>query len=585
MNLPSRILSPIILVAILGSPGRAAEVDKPRLLVLIVFDQLRADYLERWQSLFVDGGFARLQREGAWFTDCHYPYATTTTGPGHASLLTGCTPARHGIVNNEWYDVKTSTAVNCAQSARYQRVPALIKKTIDSVQTQRNEEKTDNSSPAKKKLIYSGSPDYLLAPTFGDALKETTAGKARVVSLSFKNRSAILPAGKSGDAVYWLDSEDGMIVTSSFYRDSVHPWVAELNERRIADQWFDREWNRLLPDLDYARYSGPDDVTGEGKGVKQGVTFPHPTNGGLKKVGKSYYDALFNSPFGNEFLVELARRAVVAERLGKHEVPDLLIVSFSSNDAIGHCWGPDSQEVLDVTLRSDRLLADFMTFLDQQVGKDKFMVILSADHGVCPLPEVSEKASKFAKRISAKKIIDAAEEHLREKFPTEKQIEQSKVRWFESVQIPWIYLNQNLIRSRGLESADVERALASFLEKQEGIYRAFTRSDLSTTFAVNDPIGARMKQSYFAERCGDVGVVSRPYCLLGGLQTGTNHGSPHAYDTHVPLLIYFKPAIKPGIKKDPVTPQAAAAIFSKAINIKPPKMASYPVPERLFISD
>ncbi len=559
-------------------PLHAAEPDTPKLLVLVVFDQMRGDYLQRWQALFAEGGFARLQKDGAWFTNCHYPYAVTQTGPGHASILTGCAPDQHGIVMNQWFDRKTGVLVNCSESARYKRVPAPAR-----IESEAGDDgKTNNVSP-KGKLA--GSPDYLLAPTLGDALKEATGGKAKVVGLSFKDRSAILPVGKSGDAVYWLDSADGMIVTSTCYRDSVHPWVAEFNQARVADQWFGKEWTRLRADLDYEKYSGPDKVEGEGTGTKQGVAFPHPTDGGLKKPGKNYYEALFNSPFGNEMLLELVKRAVIAEKLGQHEVTDLLVVSFSSNDAIGHCWGPDSQEVLDVTLRSDLIVAEFLKFLDKEVGAGKYTLALTADHGICPLPEVTTAKGKVAKRLSLKNMITAVEEHLNDKFGKNAGELKSKARWVETVQPPWIYLNYQFIDGAGLKVADVAADVSAFFGKQDGIYRTFTTAELAADFPLNDAIGRRMKRSYFPERCGDVAFVQAPYFLIDSFtyQTGTTHGTPHSYDTHVPL-IFLGPGVKPGIRLEQVTPQTVATVLAAAAGIKPPKLAAYPAPADIFIA-
>ncbi len=229
--------------------------------------------------------------------------------------------------------------------------PAEEPKTENPKSKEKPKPKEDEGLAEMRVSKGMGCPDRLLSPTIGDVLKEATKGKAKVFGLSFKDRSAVLPVGKQADGAYWLDSADGMIVTSTYYRDSVHPWVAEFNKDRIADRWFKQEWTKLRPDLDYAQYSGPDDAPGEGKGVKQGVTFPHPMNAGSKTIGKGYYDAVFNSPFGNDLLLELTKTAIRNEQLGNREVPDLLVVGFSSNDAIGHAWGPDSQEVLDVTLR------------------------------------------------------------------------------------------------------------------------------------------------------------------------------------------------------------------------------------------
>ena len=403
-----------------------------------------------------------------------------------------------------------------------------------------------------------------------------------MVGLSFKDRSAVLPGGSRADAAYWLDSTDGMIVTSTFYRDAVHPWVDELNKKRIADRWFETTWDRFRPDLDYSKYSGPDVIIGEGKGIRQGVAFPHPTDGGLKRPGKAYYDALANSPFGNDFLLELVKAAVVAEQLGQDEIPDLLTISFSSNDIIGHTWGPDSQEVLDVTLRSDRQLADLLKFLDDTVGKGKYLLCLTADHGICPLPEVSAARGLDARRLGLKKVLTDAETHLRTVYDPQAAAD-SKTKWIENATGWWVYLNHRLIDSRGLDAGTVAKTLADFLARQYGIARTFTRAELAQEPDAYDAIGRRMRKAYHPDRCGDVGVILKPYWLPVDplYATGTSHGTPYSYDTHVPLLV-FGPNVKPGMRRDEVVPATIAAIFAKALGISPPAKAEYGVPDGLF---
>jgi predicted AlkP superfamily pyrophosphatase or phosphodiesterase len=530
---------------------------RPRLVVLVVFDQLRADYLDRWQSLFEEGGFRRLQQDGASFRNCHYPFAFTLTGPGHASLMTGCSPAKHGIVENTWYDRATGDLVYCTTTDRYQQVPPA-----------------ETNSDAKKKPA-GASPDWLLVPTLGDALKEATAGRARVVVLSFKDRSAVLLAGRKPDVCCWFDT--GRFVTSSCYRDALPAWVAELNRGRPADRWFGRDWTRLRPDLDYARFSGPDDVAAEGKGTGQGRTFPHPMTGGLAQPGKDYYQALYNSPFGNDLLLEVTKRAIDAEHLGRDDVPDLLCVSFSSNDPIGHCWGPDSQEVLDVTLRSDRTVRDLLAHLDARVGRGRYLLALTADHGVCPLPEVARSQGKDAGRIAPELLRGRAEEYLQKTFG---QANGDKVRWIEAMTECWLYLNRRLLRERGLSAAEVEGALARWLQEQPGVQTAYTRTQLTHGLPANDVLGERVRRSFHPDRCGDVTVIVKPYYLLDWWLTGTSHGTPHPYDTHVPLLIYG-PGVRAGARPEAVTPLAVAAVFARALGIKPPPGADAAVPESL----
>ncbi len=570
--MPSRRRFLLALWAILGSvllgiwrpsagqtPAPAPE--RPRLVVLLVFDQMRADYLTRWQNVFGEGGLRRLQEQGAWFQNCHYPYAHTVTAAGHASLLTGCTPAVHGIVGNDWYDQKTGRSVYCVQSNRpYVRIPAAGSK--------------GNGFGRKKGGI---SPENLLAPTLSDVLKEATGGKARVVALSLKDRSAVLPAGRRPDACYWFDSSQGVFVTSSYYRDRPHPWVEEFNRGRPADRWFGRSWERLRPQLDYELLSGPDDVPGEGIGFVEGKTFPHPLKGGLTKPGRVYYEAVTDSPMGNELLLDLAKRAITAERLGQHETPDLLSVSFSSNDLIGHTWGPDSQEVLDVTLRTDRVVKELLNHLDAQVGKGRYLLALSADHGVCPLPEVSRARGREAGRIDPVQLTRKAGEFLSQRFGAPS----GNGGWFEEVSYPWIYLNRQAVRAAGKEPAAVEDALADWFKKQPGILTAYTRTQLVKGVPAADKVGSLVRRSFHPDRSGDVTVIQKPYYLFASpLATGTNHGTPHTYDTHVPLLVYG-PGVRAGVYQEAVAPQAIAAIFAHWLKIAAPARAEFGVPRSL----
>jgi hypothetical protein len=551
-------LTLLLLYLIFPTVVVSEDAPRPKLAVLLVFDQFRGDYLQRWDDQLTEGGFHRLEHDGAWFQNCHYPYADTVTSAGHSSLATGCSPDKHGIILNDWYDRETSEPVYCATSPRYQQVP-----------------------PSKKadgtKGNGSGSPERLLAPTFGDALKAATDGKAKVVALSLKDRASVLPGGRRPDACYWFDVNSGNFVTSTYYRDAVHPWVADLNKERLADKWFGKDWTRFRGDLDYEKLSGPDDVVGEGKGIGQGRTFPHPMDGGKKQIGKEYYDALYNSPFGNELLLTLAKKAIDVEQLGKHDVPDLLTLSFSCNDPIGHCWGPDSQEVLDVTLRSDRIVKELLDYLDEKVGKGNYVLIMSADHGVCPIPEVAKSQGKDAGRARGDEVKKAAAAFLREKFGDKDE----KAVVIDALLDEEFYINRAWVKANKLDQHEVEDALAGWVKKQPWAQTAYTQTELSGEITSDDEIGRRVKKSFYAGRSGDVLAVVKPYYLLGGYLTGTGHGTPHPYDTYVPLLA-MGPGIKSGVRKDAVTPQAGVAILSRSLGIKPPAAAEAPVPEKLF---
>jgi hypothetical protein len=553
----------------IGAP--AAEPlrnNSPRLAVLLIFDQMRGDYLSRWEKLFSERGFRRLQQEGAWFTNCHYPYSDTYTAVGHASIATGCSPDEHGIINNSWYERAAGREVYCVATGRYERVPAAIQTEPGSATQQK---KPDSASV---------SPERLLAPALGDAVKEATGGKGRVVALSLKDRSAVLPAGRHPDACCWFDSHTGNFVTSSYYGLQLPRWIADFNRSRLADRWFGKAWRRFRPDLEYAFYSGSDDVAAEGKGFGQGRTFPHPMMGGKDKLSPNYYQALTTSPYGNELLLELALHALDAEHLGSGETPDFLSVSFSSNDLIGHCWGPDSQEVLDVTLRSDQIVQRLLDHLDAKVGKGRYVLALTADHGVCPIPEVARAHGKDAGRVSADLLGNRAEALLQKTFGQGEE----KSRWLEARAGSWVYLNRALLQQRRLAKAQVEEALAEWLKGQPGVLTAYTRSQLLHGLPAADIIGRRVLHSFFPERSGDVLVVLKPYYLFANpLLPGTTHGTPHPYDTHVPLLIYG-PGVHSGIHEEAVTPQASATILAHALGILPPARARASLPKGLFTS-
>jgi predicted AlkP superfamily pyrophosphatase or phosphodiesterase len=543
-----------------AEPGGEPEKTKPRLAVLVVFDQMRGDYLTRWEKLYGEGGFRRLQKEGAWYKNCHYPYAGTLTAPGHASLATGTSPYKHGIIANEWWDRSSGKIVSAIESARHRPVPA----PADSA-----------------RVIFGVAPVRRQQPSLGDALLEATDGKAKVVSLSIKDRAAILLAALRA-LCFWFSTYTGMFGSSTYYNDTLPGWVNEFNRGKMADRWFEQKWDRLRPDLDYARFSGPDDNPAEGIGILQGRTFPHSLKGGSPRLGRGYYQAMTNSPFGSELLLAFAKKAIEAERLGRRDTPDLLCLSFSSNDLVGHCWGPDSQEVMDVTLRSDLIVKELLEFLDAKVGRGKYVLAISADHGICPIPEVARAQGKEAGRVSPF-TLEKSVFFLDKKFGNG-----DSPPWVEAVVGGQIYLRLPTLKKLGLKPAVVEKALADWLVQQPGIKAAYTRTQLMAGPIKGDPIGESVRLSFHPERSGDVVVVLQPYHLLSPPVSSprlaayrTTHGSPHPYDTHVPLLIYG-PGIRPGPRDELVRPQAVTAILARSLGIRPPAGAEVPVPDGLF---
>jgi hypothetical protein len=286
--------------------------------------------------------------------------------------------------------------------------------------------------------------------------------------------------------------------------------------------------------------------------------------------------------------LELAKACVTAEELGSHDAPDLLVVSFSSNDPIGHAWGPDSHEVLDVTLRSDAIMAELLAFLDRQVGKDQYLLAVTADHGVCPMPEVSRAkgVAPFAARVDHVEMRKELDAHLTKTFPASKPADGKPAKWVEeTVYFPWVYLNSRLVKAVGKPreeiAAEAARFLATPTPTRTGVARTFTHAELSGPISPTDEVALHVKRSFYPSRCGDVYVLLQPYCLASGPPgTGTSHGTPYTYDTHVPLLVYG-PGIRGGERGESTTPQALASIFAKWLDVRRPKDAAFPIPETL----
>lgn len=581
--LVSAVISLGVVLFWLGNRPQAATTGsrKPvRLAVVVVFDQMRGDYVDKWQPLFGTDGFQRIQTDGAWFDHCHYPYATTTTGPGHSAILSGATLDKTGIINNEWYDRRSGSSSYCAGSDRYQFVP-LPKPVVDDVKVVKAEDAVKTAQKTKSV----GNPERMLAETVADVLKRETKGKGKVFGLSLKDRSAILPTGKRPDGAFWFT---GQFVTSTYYTDVLPKWVDRFNQSDAASKWYKKDWSLLRPDISYANFSGLDNVKGESNINGQGITFPHPMTGGKLVLGKEYYEALANSPYGNELLLEFAKSCIENEKLGQDDIPDLLVVSFSSNDLIGHTFGPDSQEVLDATLRSDLIVADLLNYLNNKVGAGRYSLSITADHGVCPLPEVAVKQGKDAKRISVTSLMKAAEQHLRDTYgkpdaPAEAAKPTKAGIWLESASFPWMYLNERNAVAKDVKPADVAETLAVWLRKQPDIVAAYSTNQLQDKLTSDDPICQMAKRSYFPGRSGDVYVVMKPYYLISDpvKGNGTTHGSPHDYDRHVPLMVYG-PGVKAGRHNEPTTPQHTAAITAYYLGIPAPKDCMYPVPQTLL---
>ena len=374
MRLSRSLLVALVALALLCSiPGAFASAynARPKLIVVIVIDQFRGDYLERYRDQFGDGGFRVFLDRGAYFTDCNYDYANTRTAPGHATLFTGSYTSGHGIVANEWWDPQK-------------------KKRVTSVE----DDTTKLVGVAKTGV--GASPHNLLSDTLGDEMKLATGGKARVFAISLKDRAAVLPAGFSGDAAYWIDPQSGDWITSTYYRPDLPEWVRNFNGSHRAEKFWNREWRDK-----------------DGDGNMLGSTAPR---NGKDGTPASFYEVVGSTPFANDYQLEFAKELVLYEKLGAGPATDLLVISLSANDILGHQVGPDSPQMRSMALELDRSLAEFFGFLGHQIGMANVWMALSADHGVAPLPEFAKTLRLPAANLDAKALREQINSLLSKKY-------------------------------------------------------------------------------------------------------------------------------------------------------------------------
>jgi hypothetical protein len=400
------------------------------------------------------------------------------------------------------------------------------------------------------------SPSKLIGSTIGDELKLVNLGQSKVIGISLKDRSAILPAGKRPNAAYWFDNNSGNLVSSTYYFNDLPAWVKKFNQEQRPDRFFGKRWERLLPQSSYQR-SGADDVPYEKSSI--GNKFPFTITGGEESPGPRFYNHFELTPFGNQYLVEFARAAIENEKLGVDDVTDLLTISFSSNDLIGHAFGPYSQEVQDVSLRTDRMLAEFFDYLDKKIGLDHVVITLTADHGVAPVPEQVRELG-YGGRLEAKVVTEAVETALDQRFVDEK--------WVLSFINGNVYLDDSVIERRKIAAEDVERAACQAVMKISGISVCFTRSQLISGGLPNTMIARSVANGFYPQRNGNLIVVTQPFYFFGeGL--ATTHGSPYSYDTHVPI-IFTGAGIVPGTYYNACSPADIAPTLAALLKIQAP---------------
>ena len=484
----------------------------PKLVLVIVIDQFRGDYLERYRDQFGEGGFRLFLDHGAYFPNCFYNYANTRTAPGHATLFTGAYSNGHGIADNEWWDPQKKRPVGSVEDDSTKLVG------VSGDQT-------------------GASPHNLMADTIGDELKLATQGKSRVFGISMKDRAAILPAGFAANGAYWIDPKSGAFITSTYYRDNLPQWVQVFNSRQPAKYW-DRDWK--------------DD---QGTVLRSTA---HRTE--RKENDGTFYEVIGGTAFGNEYEFDFAKELVANENVGRGPATDLLSISLSPNDSLGHEIGPDTPEMRQMALDLDRQLADFFTFIGHQVGLANVWIALSADHGVSSLPDAVKKLHIPAANLGARKLGEQLNAALTAKFSPGHPAKYVKFDY------PLAWLDNGAFATAHVREQDAEKAVGEAM-KQAGLGDYFTKSQLAQGEVPNTALGRQYLNSYSPQ--GGWFVMGVPNLYSVGSTSGTDHASPYNYDTHVPLAFYGV-VFQPGTYREKTEPIDLAPTLASLLGINPP---------------
>ena len=468
----NRILA--LLIALPLGAQNSAPPQPPKLVVAIVIDQFRYDYLTRFRSEY-SGGFKRFFEHGAVFTNARYEHVPTVTAVGHSTFLTGATPALSGIIGNEWWDRPS-------------------KKRVTSV--------SDENSKLLGSTGEGSSPNRLLQSTLGDEMKMSGKG-GKVIGVSIKDRAAILPSGHMADGAYWFDGKTGNFVSSTFYFDALPQWVSQFNASHPGDKYAGKQW--------------------------MGTKMPATPDAKL-------YAALDASPWGNELILQFAEKAITAEKLGTGSKTDLLTVSFSSNDYVGHALGPDSAEVHDMALRVDKLVGELIRAAEAQAGVGRVLVVLTADHGVAPVPEVNRNRKMPGGRFDQQMELNTVEKALTAHFSKSP----ATGKWILYSSADSIFLAEGVPQ---VDMAEEERVAADAIRALPHVFRVFTSTQLTNGAISNDSIGVRMRNGFNAARSGNVTIILDPYWMVS--RSGTTHSAPFGYDNHVPVL-FLGPRVRAG---------------------------------------
>ncbi|GJJ00005.1 alkaline phosphatase family protein [Duganella rhizosphaerae] len=542
LSLPALVIATSCLAlsaAHAAAPAASAASALPKLVVVLVVDGLPNEQVQRYRDQFGQGGQGGLRRmldQGASFSNAHQAHGITVTAIGHSAVLTGAYPYVHGIIGNNWIDPVTKKSVYCTEDSNYTYIGEETKPS-------------DGTAPTRLKV-----------DTLGDQLRYATGSRSKVVTVSGKDRGAILLAGKTGTAYMYMD-KSGNFASSTFYMKAHPAWVQQYQATKPQDRYYGKSWTPLLPEAAYAG-DASEDLNQVKPGSHNRLPYAYYSESG--QIDAGYYNSLKTGPFLDQLTLDFARAAVEGENLGRNPagVPDLLGVSLSAHDYVNHAFGPESKMSHDHLQRVDRMLGDFFNYLDKRVGMDNVLVVLTADHGFPNTPEFSQTQHIDAQRIDGDKLMAALDKHLSEKFDGAKLL--------SAWSLPNIHLDYAQIDKSGLKREEVETAAARYLLAQNGIVEAYTRTQLESGAANTTRIATLMRRAWNREASGDLMVVTKPYWYFGSGTSGTSHGSPYAYDTNVPLLIMGKRWIKPGAYGQYAEVVDIAPTLANLLHVRPP---------------
>ncbi len=503
-----------IFFGILTANLSQAQSEKSKLVVGIVVDQMRQEYLYRFENRFGEDGFKKLMNEGFMFKNAHYNYIPTKTGPGHSSVYTGTTPAIHGIIANDWWDKKQGKYINCVGDDRFHTIGSDSKHGEVSIKN-------------------------LLSTTITDELLLFTQSRSLVYGISLKDRCATLPAGHGGQA-FWYDKDYGNIITSSYYLNELPNWIKEFNSRKLADKYLSMTWNTLY-DIDTYKESGPENEPGEQNINGLMSKFPYD----LSKLEVDY-DNLIATPFGNDLLTDFAIATLDNIDFGKDQYTDFLAISFSATDYIGHDSGPYSVEIEDTYLRLDKNIATIIKKLDEKIGKGNYTLFLTSDHAVAAMPTYLKNRKFSTGYFNKDENVKALSAVLVEKYGDKP--------WIDNVSNEQVFLNHDSILESKIDIEEISQFIVNYFLKLDGIANAFTAGEVREFSLVGNDLKSQLARGFNPARSGDIILVLQPGWLRMSSTSATNHSTGYNYDTHVPLLWYGN-GIKKGssVKFRPIT--------------------------------